>query len=198
MNRILYIIRHAQSQPTEGLENGLWPLSEVGKEQAMALRALLMPLGIKRLFSSTYARAVGTIEPYSRESGLEIHVREGLHEQTIVHLATDDFMAVWKRSWDDYDYALPGCETNREAQMRIVSAIQGVISECKDDVFALCSHGAVISLFLNTLDADVGREYAESLRNPDVIRMVVDGPTVMWDRSYELPGIGDVATGYPR
>jgi len=198
MDKTLYIVRHAQSQPTKTLDNSLWPLSDVGQAQARALAPLLMPLGITRLFSSPYARAMATIEPFSCEADLTIHVREGLHERKIVHLETDDFMAVWAESWVDYDYALPECESNREAQARIVAAILGVISECADDVFALCSHGAVMGLFLNTLDASVGREHVEQLLNPDVIKILICGATLTWDRSYKLPGLSSIATGYPR
>lgn len=175
----------------------LWPLSEVGQTQAVALAPLLRPLGITRLFSSPYTRAMATVEPFSRDAELEIHAREGLHERKIVHLETDDFPTAWMKSWDDYDHALPECESNREAQTRIVAAILGVISECEDDVFALCSHGAVMGLFLNTLDASIGREHVEQLLNPDVVKILIHGETLTWDRSYELPGLSDVATGYP-
>lgn len=197
MKRTLYIVRHAQSQPTKALDNSLWPLSEVGQTQALALAVLLRPLGITRLFSSPYVRAMATIEPFSHEAELEIHVREGLHERKIVHLETDDFLSAWMKSWDDYDYALPNCETNREAQTRMVTAVLGVISECEDDVFALCSHGAVMGLFLNTLDASVSGEYVEQLLNPDVVKILIDGETLTWDRSYKLPGLSSIATGYP-
>ena len=198
MDKTLYIVRHAQSQSTKALDNSLWPLSDVGQTQALALASLLRPLGITRLFSSPYVRAMATIEPFSREAELEIHVREGLHERKIVHLETDDFLTAWMKSWDDYDHALPECETNREAQARIVAAILGVISECEDDVFALCSHGAVMGLFLNTLDASVGREHVEQLLNPDVVKILIHGTTLTWDRAYELPGLTSIATGYPR
>jgi 2,3-bisphosphoglycerate-dependent phosphoglycerate mutase len=198
MDKTLYIVRHAQSQSTKTLDNSLWPLSDVGQAQARALAPLLMPLGITRLFSSPYARTMATIEPFSREAKLEIHVREGLHERKIIHLETDDFVAAWTKSWVDYDYTLPNCETNREARTRIVAAILGVISECEDDVFALCSHGAVMGLFLNTLDASVGREDVEQLLNPDVIKILIRGATLTWDRSYKLPGLSSIATGYPR
>ena len=44
-------------------------------------------------------------------AGLEIHVREALHERAFANSEDDDFMAVWKRPWEDFDYALTGCET---------------------------------------------------------------------------------------
>lgn len=155
-----------------------------------------MPLGITALFSSPYARAMGTVEPFSKAAGLEIHVREGLHERAFVNSRDDDFMAAWKRSWNDYDYALPGCETNREAQMRIVQAIRKIVSASNADVLGICSHGAVIGLFLHFLDPCVGRERVERLRNPDVVRILVRQDAWIWDRAYELPGLGDVATIY--
>lgn len=193
MARFLYIIRHAQSQPAKALENAQWPLSELGRTQALARARFLMPLGITTLFSSPYLRAIGTVEPFSRAAELEIHVREALHERAFVNLEDDDFMAVWKRSWEDFDCALPGCETNREAQMRIVQAIREIVSASKDDVLGVCSHGAVIGLLLHSLDPCVGRERVERLRNPDVMKIILQQDEWAWDHNYELPGLGDVA-----
>ena len=126
-------------------------------------------------------------------AGLEIHVREALHERAFANSEDDDFMAVWKRSWEDFDYALPGCETNREAQMRIVQAIRDIVSASKDDVLGVCSHGAVIGLLLHSLDPCVDRERVERLRNPDVMKIILQQDEWVWDHNYELPELGDVA-----
>lgn len=198
MQRAIYLIRHAQSQPTDTLENAQWPLSELGCTQALALVRLLGPLGIARLFSSHYPRALATVVPFSQKTGLEIQVREGLHERGFVNSKDDDFPTIWRKSWDDYDYALPGCESNREAQARIVEAIGKVAAASSDDVIAICSHGAVLGLFLHSLDPSVGRRHVEKLTNPDVIKVYLQQDAWTWDRTYVLPGLAEVATGYMR
>jgi 2,3-bisphosphoglycerate-dependent phosphoglycerate mutase len=134
--------------------------------------------------------------PFSRAAGLEIHVREGLRERAFVMSREHDFLAVWERSWDDYDYALPGCETNRQAELRIVQAVRAIVSASDADIVGICSHGAVIGLLLHSLDPGVGRDRVERLRNPDVIKILVHQDAWTWDRDYELPGLGNIATPY--
>ena len=52
-----------------------------------------------------------------------------------------------------------------------------------------------MGLFLNHIDPAFGREQAEGLKNPDVVR-VVASDRLVWDREFRLPGLEDIATDH--
>jgi 2,3-bisphosphoglycerate-dependent phosphoglycerate mutase len=190
------LIRHAQSHPTSRLHYSAWPLSSTGKSQAEALASLLEPLGIERLFSSPFRRCLQTVRPFSRKRGISITIREGLRERLVAREIMDGFGEIWRRSWEDFDYALPGCETSRTAQQRFVAAMTGIVEESGASAIALSTHGAVIGLFLNWIDAAAGRRETEALRNPDVLRVQTRNGAFAWDRDFRLPGIEEISTDH--
>ena len=194
MTTTLFIIRHAQSHPTAGIENSDWPLSVRGRQQAEDLAPLLLLLGIEHLVSSPFARCLRTIAPFAEQASLNIQVCSDLRERYLGIDLKGDFLTIWRRSWEDFDFALPGRETSRDAQRRFVDAMHRVCQESKGRTLAVCAHGNVIGLFLNHLDARNGRETAEELTNPDVLRFRVEGGSIAWDRTYRLPGLAALVT----
>jgi len=189
-----YLIRHAQSHPAEEIDHSDWPLSAVGRSQAERLAEILMPLGIERLVTSPFARCRQTIGPFAERSGLGIVVCNDLRERHLGIGFHEDFWAVWRKSWEDFDFARPGHETSREAQRRFARAMEKILNEHEKRTIGVCAHGNVIGLFLNHLDARNGRETAERLANPDVLRLVAEGDTIEWDQAFRLPGLAEMAT----
>lgn len=196
METSIYLIRHAQSHPTSKVDLKEWPLSSVGKAQAYKLSALLGPLGIEKLYSSPFLRCLKTIEPFSKKRGIPVTVEEGLGESLLTHGLVDEFYEIWRRSWDDFQWALPGCETSSDSQRRFVSAVDKILSADDAKTIGVCAHGNVIALYLNRIDPSVGMEQAGKLTNPDVIRIVAQDGRLVWDRDFHLPGLGKIATNH--
>jgi len=193
MTTTAYLIRHAQSHPSSSLPEHAWPLSELGRRQSERLGALLEPLGIIRLHSSPYIRCLGTIGPFARRRGIEIVANDGLRERNIAGGVVDNFKEIWLRSWQDFSFSLPGCETSFEAQRRFLGAIRRILQR-ETGVIGISTHGAVLALLLNHLDSGYGPDDADQLMNPDVLKLdFVDGE-LSWDRAFRLPGIDAVAT----
>jgi 2,3-bisphosphoglycerate-dependent phosphoglycerate mutase len=190
----VYLIRHAQSRPSERIVHSEWPLSEWGKVQAERLIDLLLPLGIERLVSSPFARCRQTIAPFADRVDQEVTVHDDLRERHMGIGFDEDFFAFWRASWEDFDFARPGFETSREAQRRMTEAMTAILHEHEGRTIGVCSHGNVIGLFLNHLDARNGRETAERLTNPDVLKLRADGDAIEWDRTFRLPGLADLVT----
>ena len=191
---ILYLIRHAQSRPSARIAHSEWPLSEWGKVQAERLTDLLLPLGIERLASSPFTRCLQTITPFAERVDLEVAVHDDLRERELGIGFDEDFWAIWRASWEDFDYARPGFETSREAQRRFVAAMGGILREHAGRTIGVCSHGNVIGLFLNHLDTRNGREAAERLTNPDVLKLRANGNAIDWDRTFRLSGLAELVT----
>jgi len=189
----IYLIRHAQSRPSARTRDAEWPLSDRGARQAEALGGLLSPLGIGELWSSPYRRCLRTIDPFARRTDLVVRVHDGLRERNIVGGISEDFAAVWERSWEDLDFAMPGCESSTAAMERFVAAVDEIRGAAEADTIAICAHGNVIGLFLHHIDRANGRAEAEALTNPDVLRIGLTDGRFTWDRAFELPGLDDIA-----
>jgi 2,3-bisphosphoglycerate-dependent phosphoglycerate mutase len=190
----VYLIRHAQSHPRSDEHYSQWTLSKIGKEQASALAPLLRNLGIEKLYSSPYARCVETIKPFVDLTGLDLLLHQDFEERVVAKVLLPNFDEICMRSWDDFDFALPDCESSSAAQARFCGAVQRIFEQDQGATVAICSHGNVIALLLNHLDKSYSRQDSEKIRNPDVIKIVATEGRFLWDREFFLPGLEDIAT----
>jgi hypothetical protein len=58
----IYLVRHAESQPSGDVPEAAWPLSPRGLEQAQALVPVMRELGIIAIYASPYVRALHTVD----------------------------------------------------------------------------------------------------------------------------------------
>jgi len=194
--KVLYLVRHAQSHPSDDVHHSEWPLSEVGLDQASRLGRLLADLDIAEIFSSPYRRCLQTIEPFAAEAELPIAVHDGLRERLVAHGWRDDFPEVWARSWADFSYALPGCESSADAQERICATVLDICERSTAATLAISSHGNVLSLLLNAIDARFDVDRATAMRNPDVYRARYAGGRLRWDDAFALPQLDPLASHF--
>jgi len=111
------LIRHAESVAPgiSGFDEYARPLTAKGMRDALQLRETLASMRIDGAYSSPYLRARQTIEPIAQARGLTIETVEDLRERLLSPVDLPDWRAQLKRSWEDFDYALPGGETSRDA-----------------------------------------------------------------------------------
>ena len=195
MNNTIYLVRHAQSHPTKSRHYSDWPLSAKGRRQAEMLAGLLEDLDIQHIASSPFIRCLHTIDPFARRRSIDVEVVYDLRERLITKEIIDGFYDVWCRSWDDFEFALPGCESSADAQVRFVRAVSAIADRTTHQT-AVCSHGNVIGLLLNYIDSTAGRKEAEGLTNPDVVKVIMQNDTLVWDRSFRLDGLVQFATDH--
>ncbi len=180
----LYLVRHAQSQPSpEGPEPD-WPLSALGTEQARGLAPILAGLGIATVYCSPYRRCRDTLEPFASQSGLEILLEPGLRERRIAPTWQRDFRQLWQRSWEDLSYALEGGESSLACKARIASTVESIAGRHEGETLALGSHGNAIALFLHHVDPSVGIREASAIRTPEIVRVTRSQGAFRWDRSF--------------
>jgi 2,3-bisphosphoglycerate-dependent phosphoglycerate mutase len=164
---LLYLVRHCQSRG-QALDA---PLTPLGHEQAERLAATLRPRGIVRIVSSSYLRAVQTVEPLASQLGLPIETDERLIERNLSPARLDDWIDRLRAAWDDHDLVLPGGESSRQATARGMAAIEQIISDGREPTVVV-SHGNLISLLLHAFDGRRGFETWEALTNPDLFEVV--------------------------
>ena len=157
---------------------------------------LLRTLRIERLYSSPYRRCIETVRPFAELSGLELTLQQGLEEWTITAGLQPDSYGVWKRCWEDFHFALPGCESSFTAQARFVTTVRRIVEQAQGLTIGIATHGGVIGLLLHHLDSTCRRDTAETIRNPDVLRVWANGASMAWDRTFALVGLDGIATGH--
>jgi 2,3-bisphosphoglycerate-dependent phosphoglycerate mutase len=66
-----YIVRHAEKEMATTMTSDV-PLSETGKQRAIALKDTLLHKKIRHIFSTSYKRTVSTAQPLSAATGIAI------------------------------------------------------------------------------------------------------------------------------
>jgi len=171
----IYFVRHAQSLPLPHQPESDWALSPVGAQQAQGLVPVLGSLGVRRVYSSPYRRCRDTLGPFAAAQGIEITLHEGLRERRIASQWVPDFRAVWRRSWEDFSYALEGGESSWVCRARIGAAVAAIVQQYPGETIAIGSHGNAIGLFLHYVDETFGLEGASALRTPEIVKVVHRG-----------------------
>lgn len=196
MQTTLFFIRHAQSYQSTDKLHYEWPLSDHGQNQARKLTTVLLPLKMDFIYSSPFIRCRQTIAPYIEHTGISLQIHEDLRERHVTDTVVDNFLEIWNRSWADFNYAEPGCENSITAQNRFSKAIDEIISKHRGSKIGICTHGNVIGLFLNKIDSRNHIEQAETLRNPDVLKVVFQNGVFNWDNSFVSLELDEISTSH--
>jgi 2,3-bisphosphoglycerate-dependent phosphoglycerate mutase len=196
MDTVIYFIRHAQSRPSVRLQHHEWPLSNLGRAQAVKLVPLIANLQIQRVISSPFIRCLDTVAPFVSESKLPLDIHDDLRERHVVDTVVGDFSEIWKKSWADFHFSMPGCESSFQAQTRFVNAVAELVDRHHGSVLGISTHGNVLGLFLNFIDARFHQQEADKIRNPDVLKIVVRSGRYEWDQDFSVPGLDELATHY--
>lgn len=163
MSQVLYLVRHCQATGQEPDA----PLTETGKQQAIALADCLGAVPIGRIISSSFVRAYQSIVPLSERLGLTIEVDERLIERVLSPVPLDDWRKRLAETFVDFDLSFEGGESSRMAMLRGVEVVHQVIEQTTKPV-VIVTHGNLMTLILKYFDEQVGYEEWESLQNPDV------------------------------
>ena len=103
---------------------------------------------------------------------------------------------MWRQSWDDSGFALPGCESSLEAVVRFSGAVAAIVSKHPGETIGISSHGHVIGLFLNQLQASFGSDETKALRHPEIIKVTHAAGQFEWVKGFDVPGLSRIATSY--
>lgn len=159
----LFLVRHGQTDGNaEGRSQGRRdiPLNVLGQRQAAAVGERFCPRPLVAVIASPLARSRATAEAIAAPHGLTVDFDARLAELdhgildglTGEELRRDyaDFLAQW-RDGDPADLAMPGGESMRDAQQRMVEAIEAIAERWafadRADV-AVVSHNLATRAFL--------------------------------------------------
>lgn len=183
----MYLVRHAESQPSAELAEADWPLSTRGLAQAESLVAMMRGLGIGAIYSSPYLRARGTVAPLAAALGMAVSSVDALRERTLGSYIAGGHIAMLERCWADASFAPPGGESNLACARRVSQAIAELAAAHAGEPIAVASHGNALALYLQTIDPSFGFEQWRAMRNPDLFHVVHDGERATWSRMNLAP-----------
>lgn len=170
MKTTIYMVRHAESSYNEGNERTRG-LTAKGKVDVEKVTNLLIGEGIDFIISSPYSRALLSVQGLAQHLNLEIKLIEDLRER---HFASDtiiDLMSNIRNNFDNFEYALPGGESNAECQNRSIAVLKTILKEHKGKKIAIGTHGLVMTLMMNHFDSKYGLDFLEQLKKPDIYKM---------------------------
>ncbi len=169
----VYLIRHGKSElGGADAERGLEPEGHVHAEQ-IAERLVAVTPPVKALYVSPFRRAGLTMEPLAKRLGLPVTVADDFREKNMSNEPVANLREARQKMWEDFDFRLPGGETNAEAQVRAITALKHIQSAHPDEAVAVVSHGTLMGLILNTYDPSFGYEEWLAITMPDIFRIDV-------------------------
>ncbi len=176
----IVLVRHAESVPVGTppweADDDQRPLTEKGLRDADELAFELDPYHFDAVYSSPYPRSMQTVAPTAARRSLEVQPLDDLRERRMVSSPSDDWAELMARAWADPDFAAPGAETGREAQLRGLRALDLLRARhARGGRLLVGSHGNLISLILQTLEPEVGHAFHQAMPNPAVFHLEHDG-----------------------
>ncbi|OKP98951.1 histidine phosphatase family protein [Paenibacillus sp. P46E] len=174
MATTIYLIRHAESLYTEGQERERG-LSEQGKADAEHVRSILQKESIDLFVSSTYARAIQTIQPLADEMQMEVTLIEGLRERAIGDIAGLSFLEAKRSVYQDFAAIFKGGESSAEAQARAIRELKFLMRKHEGSTLVVGTHGDIMTLMLNYFDSRFGYGFWQSTTMPDIYQLAFEG-----------------------
>lgn len=177
MATTIYLVRHVHSLPDD-------IVTSVGYRQAQDLAGTLADIGVDVIVSSPSLRAIATVKPFSESAGIPIEIMNALREREVSRGLIENYLSVLEESWNNFDFKLPGCESARECQRRVVRCVRRIAGRHQAKNIVASSHGNAIALLLNFLDRSFGFEAWKELRNPDMKKLICSSNQIRWDKSF--------------
>lgn len=165
-----YLVRHAHADWSPDDDR---PLSARGHRDALRVADTMDSFPIHRVISSPYRRAVQTVEPLANRKHLKIEKRGAFRERELGSYSTATFDEAVRLTWEDPNFAHPGGETHRGAQIRGVGGIQKLLDERVEGPLVIGTHGNLLALILNHYNPSLGYAFWQALTMPDIYYLEV-------------------------
>ncbi len=168
--RRLILVRHCQASG-QAPDDALTP---EGLGQAEALRDFLLKKPVETVVASEFRRAQQSAEPLAAALDVPLRVDGRLNERKLAGAPLEIWREVVRDSFEDLDLRAPGGESAREVLARGWASL----NELLEGGFRLpvaVTHGNLMSLVLNSIDAGFGYRGWEGLSNPDVYLLADPG-----------------------
>jgi broad specificity phosphatase PhoE len=149
MSTLVRYLTHPQVQVDPAVPVPSWGLNAVGRGRVLAMVASGWLRGTTQVIASAEKKAMETAEPIAGALGVQIEVRELMHENdrsATGFLPPAEFEAVADEFFAHPDASIRGWERASDAQKRIVREVQTVLDRSQEGHVLFVGHGAVGTL----------------------------------------------------
>lgn len=200
----VYLIRHSEKMkpPSNMWEvfDRIQPLSVRGENKAQGLLEMECLRNADAAYCSPFARTLSTLRYIVEADGLQIEMDERLKElefggtpffggmppsgsQTAPPAGND----IRARQWLDRDLADVDGESLNQCCARMTEAINDIVRANPGKKVLVGSHGAAICAYVSTLLEGIGDDYARTLPQPAVFRLIFEDAAVLSVERLTLP-----------
>jgi 2,3-bisphosphoglycerate-dependent phosphoglycerate mutase len=169
--KTVYLVRHCKAAGQEPAA----PLTAVGLAQAEALPEFFAPLGVGRVVSSPYTRAVRSAQPLAARLGLPVETDARFGEWVLageMMPTEEEALRAIRACLADPTLAHPGGESGADLTARGLAGLEDALSG-PAAVTAVFLHGGILSHLLRHHLPTFGFADWQRLTNPDVYRLTV-------------------------
>lgn len=156
METTIYFIRHAESPFIFGAERER-PLSEKGYKDSRKIAEKLKEVYFIQFISSSYTRAIQTIEPLANQS--EIIIYDELSEKRLIgpyKLEKAKIDEAINNSFIDINFKLDGGESTKDAQEKSIPIIKEILYNDTIQTVAIGTHCNILTAILNYFNSSIG------------------------------------------
>ncbi|SDM89138.1 2,3-bisphosphoglycerate-dependent phosphoglycerate mutase [Psychrobacillus sp. OK028] len=185
MQTNLYFVRHAHSTYTPD-ELGR-ALSERGVFDAERITQMLEQENIDIVISSSYKRAIQTVEGIAKFIGREIIIEDDFKERKLSEEPVKDFNLAITKVWEEPSFSWEGGESNIIAQKRGVEATLNILEQYIGKNIAVGTHGNLMVLIMNYFDHGYDFTFWKELDMPDIYKLTFENKKLIevnriWER----------------
>ncbi|QRG69561.1 histidine phosphatase family protein [Brevibacillus choshinensis] len=180
MKTHIYMVRHAESPFTLN-EEETRELSEKGWRDAKRIATLLEAEQIDVFVSSSYRRAIQTVEIAARKLEKDIAIEPRFRERDLASHdhPFENFEQAVEKAFADPAYSYPGGESNRDACIRGVAAVKDVLAAYPGKKVAIGTHGNILTIIMNHFDDRYDFEFWKKTTKPDLYKLTFEGDSLM-------------------
>jgi broad specificity phosphatase PhoE len=149
---LVYFVTHPEVVIDPAVPVPLWSLSQRGRERMERLLAQPWVGGVSAIYCSAEQKAIDGAGILARHLGLGYEQVEALGEvdrSSTGYLPHEEHQALAELLFAHPDHSIRGWETARDAQRRIVAAVERILAEdAGQGHMAIVSHGGAGALYL--------------------------------------------------
>ncbi|WP_421382795.1 histidine phosphatase family protein [Bacillus salacetis] len=174
---VIYMIRHAHSvfnleeEETRGL-------SVQGLKDAERVKGIMLEEKIDAVYSSSYTRAIQTVQGLADAKGLPVQIDERFRERDLASkdFFIEDTQQAMQKVFDHPAFSFPGGESNDEVKERGAAALMEVLQKHEGESVAVGIHGHVMTIIMGAFDPAYGTlDFWRSTTKPDIYKLVFEG-----------------------
>ncbi|WP_339216583.1 histidine phosphatase family protein [Solibacillus sp. FSL W8-0372] len=174
MNTEIYLVRHAHS--VFDIENEEFRgLSDKGRKDAEKVKEILSSESIDHIVSSSYVRAIQTVESLSKLINKEIEKDYRFREGCLAaaDYIFEDPVEAFKYSMENPDFSYPGGESCNEVKERGLAALNELLHKYKGKKIVIGIHGNIMTNIMHHFDRTYDFNFWKSTTKPDIYKLSI-------------------------